>query len=322
MVLIIIMQHLHLEAVDLNQLLVLCTLLETRSVTRAAERLGLSQSATSHALGRLRVLFDDPLLLRGSDRMILTARAEALAPQLSSALTHLRGALRPPEVFDPATTERTFVFATADYTEFVLVPPLIAQLQRVAPRMALTVCEPPADVAAGLGDGSLDLAAAPSLFGGVATGIQSRTLFDESFVCMVRRGHPALGKRWTPESFSRMKHAIIAPRAKPGGFVDDSLARLGLSRKIALMLPHFLVAPFVIAESDLVLTLPRRIAKTFEKQLPLVLVPPPLEVPGFSMQLYWHERSQRDPAHSFLRDRIAQTSSAPKARGTKKAARR
>lgn len=313
-----VMQQMHLEAVDLNQLLVLSILLETRSVTRAAERLGLSQSATSHALGRLRVLFDDALLLRGAERMILTARAEALAPQLTSALSQLRGALRAPDVFDPAITERTFVFATADYTEFVLVPPLIAQLQRVAPRMALTVCEPPSDVAAALGEGSLDLAAAPSLFGGAATGIQSRTLFDESFVCMVRQGHPALGKRWTPESFSRLKHAIIAPRAKPGGFVDDSLARLGLSRKIALMLPHFLVAPFVIAESDLVLTLPRRIAKTFEKQLPLVLVPPPLEVPGFSMQLYWHERSQRDPAHAFLRDLIAQSSSTPQKRGAKK----
>jgi DNA-binding transcriptional LysR family regulator len=137
-----------------------------------------------------------------------------------------------------------------------------------------------------------------------------RALFDERFVCVVRKGHPALGKRWTPERFAALQHAFVAPGGNPGGVVDTALAKLGLTRRVGLAVPNFLAAPFAIAQSDLVATLPERIALLFSRSLPLEIVEPPVAVPGFRMFMYWHERAHHDPAHAWLRAQIANAAAA------------
>jgi DNA-binding transcriptional LysR family regulator len=292
------------DAIDLNLLRVLDALLATRSVTAAAERLGLSQSATSHALARLRDALGDALLVRGRGGLVPTARAEAMRVGLADALAAMQRAVARPDPFVPATARRTFRIASADYTEFLLLPPLMRQLADLAPHVDLVMRNVAGELIGELTRGDCDMGLGPAVSSNDRPGIRSRALFDDTFVCVVRRDHPALGRRWTAERFAGLAHAFIAPRGQPGGVVDDALAKLGLARRVALMVPDFLAAPFVIAQTDLVLTLPERVARAFAASLPLVIVPPPLEVPGFSMMLLWHDRVHEEPAQRWLRDRI------------------
>jgi DNA-binding transcriptional LysR family regulator len=297
---------LDLEQLDLNGLVVLDALLATRNVTSAAQRLRLSQSATSHALARLRASFGDPLLVRGAGGLVPTARAEALAGPLRVALAGLRTAVAGPQPFDPATSRRRFTIATPDYTGLVMLPALTRAIRQAAPGIDLWLRNYEHETADQLARGDFDAAIGIVRPENDRPGVRTRALFDERFVCMVRKGHPALGKRWTLERFAALDHALIAPGGQPGGAVDDALAERGLARRVALAIPHFAVAPFVIAQTDLVLTLPERVALTFTKTLPLELVRPPLPVPGFAMILLWHDRMHHDPAHAWLRERIVE----------------
>jgi DNA-binding transcriptional LysR family regulator len=304
MLVIVYMHGMHLGSMDMNLLRVLDVLLKQGSVTAASKTLGLSQSATSHALARLRKLLGDPLLVRSHRGWIPTARALALAGPLHQALATLEDALVTPEPFEPLLSERRFTVATSDYAELVLVPRLAQHFSRVAPNIGLWI-RPLPDIDATVPmletlDAAIGLRA-PGL--GVAH-VFERKLFDEQFVCLVRRGHAALKKRWTPESFAALRHAFIAPRGNPGGAVDDALSAVGLSRKVVVAVPHFLVAPFIVSETDLVLTVPERVAQTFSASLPLEIVAPPVRVPGFAIGLYWHERLSRDPAQLWFREQI------------------
>lgn len=294
----------NLAAIDLNLLVALEALLGERHVTRAAARLGLSQSATSHALARLRRLLGDPLLVRDGQSLVPTVRAAALAPRLSEALGSLRAALAPPAAFDPATARRRFTIGLADYAQFVLLPPLLARLSEAAPYVDLVA----RDYAAGQ-LGELDFTVAPDRsvmradpLAGPA--LRARRLFRERYVCVARRGHPKIGKKLDLATFVALPHAFIAPRGTPGGVVDEALAERGLTRRVALMIQHFLVAPYAIAGSDLVITLAERLALAFVERLPLVIHEPPLPLPQFTMQLYWHERHHLDPAHRWLREQL------------------
>jgi len=302
------MHSVHLAGLDLNQLPVLAVLLETRHVTRAAQRLGLSQSATSHALARLREVFGDPLLVRGPDGLVLTRRAEVLQTRLREALEQLHGAIGPPAPFDPARAERTFSVAAADYLEIELAPLLLRRTRVEAPGVQLWFRAFGDDAISNLADGTLDLLISPPRPELDRAGLRTRQLFEDNFVSLVRRGHPALKRRWTPELFAELPHAFVAPRGRPGGAVDIALGKLGLQRKVVLATPHFLVAPLVIAESDLVLTIPRRMAVALEGRLGLVQVEPPVELPNFSVAMFWHERTHAEAAHVWLRDAVVAAS--------------
>jgi len=305
-----------LGQLDLNLLVVLESLLDTRSVTATAERIGLTQSATSHALARLRSTLGDPLFVRSRSGLVPTERATALAAPLTDALERLRRAVAPPPAFDPGTAKRRFQVRTADYAELVLLPGLVARLAATAPGVDLwlaTLDEDPIDL---LARGHIDLFIGPVHPQYARADVRERRLFDEHFVCLVREGHPAAAKRWSLAQFAALDHAFIAPRGRPGGAVDDLLAEHGLSRRIALALPHFLVAPFVIANTDLVLTVPERVARTFAAFLPLRIVDPPAAFPGFTMSLMWHERQHHDPAHAWFRDELVAVAEAlPGGRG-------
>ncbi len=285
---------------DLQQLLPLYVLLQEKSVTKAAQRLGVTQSGISHALSKLRERFSDPLLVRDGQRMVLTPRAEALLPPLEEAISRLEVALAVPIPFDANTSSRNFKLASADYGQFVILPPLMRRLENQAPFVGITARH---DAEAGLASGEVDLAVMPLRTQGPAAGLRARVLFRERFVCVVRRGHP-LESAMSVADFAEARHALIAPRGTAGGVVDELLQKLGKSRRTVLLLQDFLVAPHVVASSDLVITLPQRLAAIFAETLPLAILEHPLNPPGFSMSMVWPERLEHDAGHRWFRGEL------------------
>ena len=301
------MNEVHLGAFDLNLLVALDALLAERSVTRAAARIGITQSAASHSLSRLRKLTGDELLVRGREGMVPTIRAEAMTAPLRRALEDITGTLSSPRAFDPKTARVRAFIGASDYAELVLLPGIMARLAREAPGVELRVLMPGQDPASELTSGKLDFVLMPSTPAAEGQGIRGRQLFRDRFVCIVRRGHPlAKAKTLSLSSFAGAAHALISPWGMEGGYVDDALARLDLQRKVAVAVPHFLVAPHIVASSDLLLTVAERVAKVVAGPLGLVVLAPPQELAltGFTLSVLWHERTHEDPARRWLRDVI------------------
>ena len=310
------MEHHGLEGVNLNLLVALDALLAERSVTHAARRLGVTQSACSHSLARLRALLGDPLLVRvpgvgeapgGSpvgarraESMVATPRALALEAPLRRLLLEVRQLVFEPPGFDPATSTRVFRLATSDLFA-VFMAPIIARVRAEAPGVDLEVSGSGAeDPFEGLQSGAVDVSIGVARPG--AEHFLRQVLYRERFVCLVRRDHPEVGPEGLDlDLFCRLPHALISPSGRGGGIVDEALAALGRSRRIALRIRYFLGAPFALASSDLVLTAPRRLAQQLAAVLPLRLVAPPLALPEFDLCLFFHERFRQDPGHRWLR---------------------
>jgi DNA-binding transcriptional LysR family regulator len=293
-------QAVNLAGADLNLLVTFDALLAERSVTRAAERVGLSQSAMSNALRRLRTWLDDPVLVRTSDGMAPTKRALELVDPIHEALSQLDRALATRNGFDPRTSRQTFRIATADVVEFMLVPRLLERLAGEAPGIDVEMVQlrgglPAEDLRAG----RLDLAI--GTYGDAPEPFRTQPMFHETFVCAVRKGHPRVRGKLTLKQFVELGHVLTTPHGRPGGVVDRLLAERGLSRRVAVTTPHFLVAPILVAHSDLVGTLPSRVAHALAAFLPLTLHRPPLDVPGFSVAMVWHTRTAEEPPHRWLR---------------------
>jgi DNA-binding transcriptional LysR family regulator len=308
------MNDVHVEAFDLNLLLAFDALWTERHVTRAAKRVGLTQSAMSHALRRLRAQLEDPLFQATPRGLQPTARAHALAPPLAEALALVRRAVTTPAPFSPAALKRTFTLGTTDYGDLVLLPRLMARLAREAPGVQL-VTRPGSDEApllAGEHDLNFGVAAPES------ADVRSEKLFDDGFVSLLRAQHPLAKQRLTLERFVALGHVLISPTGRGEAAVDVALRRLGRTRHIALRVPHFLSAPLVVAESDLIVTLPARVAEALAAPDRLILRRPPLEVPGFMVSLFWHARNDDDAAHRWLRALVADVARAPSRRGQRR----
>ena len=284
---------------DWNLLKSLDALLIEGNVTRAAERAGVSQPAMSRALGRLRDVFADELFSRSAGGMEPTERARELGAVLKVIKLEVERAVVAPH-FDPATAERTFVVTGADLVEFLFVPRLMKLWQREAPGVDLRFLRSSDGPLELLQDREIDVVLNPRVSESNATA-RSQKLFDERFVCIARRGHPQVNKRLTLAAFAEMNHLLIAPRGRPGGVVDGQLAKHGRRRRVAALVPTFLAAPQIVAETDMVATLPRGLAQTFAQWLPIVLFEPPLDVPGFTLMQYWNAAKSADPAHDYLR---------------------
>lgn len=291
-----------LSALDLNLLVVLAALLEERHVTRAARRVGLSQSATSHALSRLRELYRDPLLVRSGRRLDLTPRAVELLPQLTRGLAELGGTLSGERAFEPLTARRSFTIGMADYVQTLLLPALLRSLTKRAPHVDVAVSGFP-DASDRLEDGTMDAAV---LQGTKAPkGLSSRQLFSDGFTCMLRKGHPQVpGARLSMARYLSLNHVLVSPSGQGPSFVDTELERRGLTRRIALRVASFLIAPQVVCESDLVSTGPSRLLALLATRYPIRLFSPPLRLPRFQLQLAWHSRLDHDPAHAWFRQQL------------------
>ncbi|MFT3770895.1 MAG: LysR family transcriptional regulator [Minicystis sp.] len=295
------MQAPRLSTTDLNLLVAFDALVAEGNVTRAAERVGLTQPAMSHALGRLRKLVGDPLFVRTPQGMVPTPRALELVEPIRGALGEIDRALHQAPRFDPRETRRPFTLACVDFGSFVIVPPLLARLRAEAPAVDLVVRQLRMEtVEKQLAEGDVDLATGV-LYDVDEPWMVSRRLFTDRFVCIARAGHPSVRGALTLDQYLALDHALISPRGRRGGIVDTALTRLGKKRRVALYIPHFLAAPIVISQSDLILTLPERIARSFAAMLPLTIVPPPLDLDGFSVTAFWHERQAHDPAHVWFR---------------------
>lgn len=310
MVNIVIMHDVHdgLAGVDLNLVVALDALLAERHVTRAAARLGLTQPAASHALGRLRDLLGDPLLVRGSGgTMQPTALAERLAPQIHKVLDELAGVLRG-EAFDPATARRAFHVGASDYVEATVLPPLAARLAQVGPGIDLWFHTFSDWGDAELASGKLDCVIAPPRGTSRPSGSFEKFLLDEQFTVVMRKRHPLAAGKLTLARYCEASHLMVSPHGTPGSLVDDALAKLGRTRRVACAVPHFLVVPRVIAQTDLLATLPSRIAAQVATEL--VTAPPPIQTAAFGEALVWNERTHHDAAHRWFRDQVVAVTNA------------
>lgn len=318
-----------LARVDLNLLVVFDALAREQSVTRAAQRLAVTQSAVSHALRRLRELVGDPLLVGGRGGMALTPRAENLVQPVRSALVTLGRALAEPAPFAPATATRTFTLNCPDLFDLLVVPHLMTRLREEAPGVDLVISPPSVPrLSDRLAAGEVDLAVRPRVEGhpGVEppmaeVGLLRRTLFKDRFLCVLRRGHPALApsprtgrpRRLTLRAYAALEHVLVSPTGEGPGPVDALLAQEGLRRRVALRVPQFASALAAVASSDLVLTGPEVLASLPRAGLAgpdLVAIPVPLRMPAQSIDMVWHERFTNDPGHAWLREVVAEAAGA------------
>ncbi len=292
-------ERVSLESFDLNLLRVLDALLAARSVSGAARRLDLSQPATSAALSRLRDALRDPLLVRNGNRMLPTPLAEELRPRLARILEDIGQALSAAAEFDPATTERRFRIGANDYAALVLLTPLAERLRLAAPRATLEMLPCDGSQDTGLATRELDLIVGDRW---TMRGIRSlETLFHESFVCIARADHPRLSRRVTLDEFLAADHALISLQGMVPGVVDHALEGLGRSRRVALTLPHSLVGPAIVARTDLVMTIPRRVADGLADRRGLRAFPPPVPLAGFDVVMAFHPRSAAEPPIQWLK---------------------
>lgn len=289
----------NLAGVDLNLLVVLDALLAERSVTRAGVRLGLSQPAVSNALSRLRGLFGDPLLVRAGARMEPTPRALELAAPVRHALEILGRTLSPSPNFDPARSSHVFRICSADHLELTLLPRLLERLEQIAPGVDIVMSRVSSGVEHDLRTGHVDLYLGVWL--DIPSSLQHHLLRHETFACIGRAGHPTIGSRLTLKRYAECGHVLVTPSEWPGRTVDTALSDRGLGRRVAFRTPHLLVAPLVVTRTDLIATLPRSVAEVFAELLPLEVHTPPLDAPGFGVQMVWHPRTHDHAPHRWLR---------------------
>lgn len=298
----------NLRTLDLNLLRVLDALVRERHVTRAAERLHLSQPAMSNALNRLRAAIDDPVLVRGKGGMVPTPRALALAEPVGAALASLEQALRAGQAVVPAELQLTLTVAMADYYGLILLPPLLNRLRALAPGVKVSVLPlNPATVSRDLAQGRIDLALG-ILRQLVPDDLHSAFVFADDFVCIARRDHPVIKGRLGLRQFTALPHALISPRGGSFvGVVDEELARQGLKREVVVSVPHFMLLPPLIRATDLIGTMPRRLARHAAAGGELQLLKPPLPLEGYEVHQVWHPRTDADPVQTWLRGVVAET---------------
>jgi DNA-binding transcriptional LysR family regulator len=296
----------NLYGLDLNLLVAFDALMEERSVTQAAKRVGLSQPAMSNALRRLRDMLEDEVLVREGHGMRPTPRALELERPIRLALRGIHDALEPAEEFDPAKSDRVFWLGGRDYIEAVLMPTLMRRLMLVAPGVDVRVRPSPGLRAPlrELEEGQFDLAV--SYFPGLDSEYrEQQTLFHEGFRVIARMDHPAIDDDLTLELFAELPHLLLAPQGGEVSPTDAALAARGLSRRVALTVANFMAAPQVVAETDLISVLPTRIAMGLARWLPIRLFHPPLELGGADISMLWNERTSDDPSLRWLRGEIA-----------------
>lgn len=294
------MNDIDVSTVDLNLLAALDALLREGSVTGAARRLRIGQPACSHALGRLRELFADPLLVRTGRAMVPTPRAEALREPLARLLSEVERLLREEPAFDPRATSRAFAVVCADVLA-TLLPRMTARLHAAAPGARLEVHDRGLEDARSLETGRADLVLAPGPAEGA--GLVTRGLGSVRFGVVVRRGHPALGSGGKLRARAWVEHPHVQVRtgSRSRSVVSEALQREGLDRRIGLVVPTFLAALVAVAETDLFFAAPRELVQPLLPRLGLVVVAPPIAVPPVPIVALWHERYQADPAHRFFR---------------------
>lgn len=298
------MREVDLRRIDLNLLVVLEALLEERSVTRAAQRLGMSQPAASRALARLRRLFADALLVEGRGGYVPSARAEEIRPLLRRTLAGIDEILSAGP-FDPARATGQVRLVMADLEAAVLAPPLLARLAAEAPELDLDITPPGGAMFEALERDAVD--AIVGALGTAPAGIRRRGLYEDGFVTLLRAGHPAAAEGGLSlERYLELGHVVVSITGSGPAPVDTVLAARGLRRRVRLRVPSFLAAVEIAARSDLAMTLPASLARTAAGMARFTALPPPIDLGRFTMSLLWHARRQDELRHAWLRRTIAE----------------
>lgn len=291
---------------DLNLLPVFEAMLQEQNVTAAAARMGLTQSALSNALGRLRHYFEDPLFVKTRKGMLPTPRALELAQPLRDAMTLVRAAAQKSEGFDPTSSNRTFRLYMTDVGEMVLLPALMKHLRENGITIQIETAQLDSEeVAERLASGEIDFAVGylPNL----GKAIASASLFREHYVCMTRKdGDDAASGKLTLKKFLAASHVLISSMGSGHQIIERTLEQRGFKRKVALRVPHFLVIPKIVADTDLVVTVPARVADAFAGQTEVRVHPLPVPIPKFDVSLFWHPRFVNDPPIEWFRKLMLQ----------------
>lgn len=296
------MNEVNLKSVDLNLLVALDVLLEERHVTNSAMRLGLSQPAMSRTLNRLRKLFNDPLIVRAQKGYDTTPRAEELTATLKTALAQVRAIFSEAE-FDPATSADKFRISTLDYSELVIFPQLMGRIRAAAPGVKLEVLQRSILSVEEIIDGAADISIGlkPSKF---PKHCVAETLFEDDYVCVMHKDHKIAGQKLTMENYLKYPHSIIHTGLTPGSYLDDALAKLGYERNIVKRSPHFVASLFAIGQSDMLQTVPRRLATPMIKAAGMIAHNLPFKIKPMVLSQMWHSRNTNNPTHKWMRGQI------------------
>lgn len=288
------------RSIDLNLLVVFKAIKEEGSLTRAGQRLGLTQPAVSHALRRLRVLFNDPLFVRLQVGVQPTAVADQLAAPIDQALALIESSLSWRDEFDPRTANRRFKISMSDIGEFVYVPPLLDRISREAPSVDLEVVavEMPRLTDA-LRVGEIDLAI--GYLPGLRASTMHEPIFRDRHICIVRADHPMRARSMSIDAFSRLAHVSVTSTSSGHRMVEELLLEQQIRRRVALRLPHLTAIPEVIQRTDLAATLPHAVARIFAERGRFRIYEHPAKLPPIEVTAHWHARFNGDPANCWLR---------------------
>lgn len=311
------MQPINFRTLDLNLLRVFDEVMAERNLTRAAEKLSITQPAVSNALRRLREVLGDDLVVRSGQGVQPTARALALWPSVRTALAQLQQSLAP-GVFDPASANTTFVVAMADATGATLIPPLVEIIEREAPGVSVRVVPlTTRDPRQLLDDETADMAVGyfPAVMADLTARAQSDSvvahestrLYDGEYVCVMRQDHPLAQAPLTLDLYCAARHLLVSFSGKPYGFIDEALTAIGRERRIVLTVNQFFTAGRVVATTDLLTVLPRHFVGVASLKSELVWRPLPMPLPTVHVDTLWHRRRRHDPAHRWLRDAMARS---------------
>ena len=288
-------------ASDLNLLRIFVAIFDTRSVSRAAIKLRVSQPSVSTALQRLRSEVGDPLFVRTSHGVLPTPRAEQSINTARQALDRVDRDFFRLQSFKPSTMDDEFTFCLSDAGEMVFLPRIIEEVRKQAPRVRFrSLSLRPSDMEQSLESGEVDLAVGyfPDLRR--HTHVQQR-LFSHDFVCLVSKHHRIKGRRITLAEFLAAEHAVVHSEGRTREVFEQVLAKRGIQRKVVLHSAHFTSIPFIVQKSDLIVTIPTPAAQAFAQMKGIRLMAPPLELPRVTVKQYWHTRFNSDPKHRWLR---------------------
>jgi DNA-binding transcriptional LysR family regulator len=300
-----IMSAMHVDELDLSQVRLLAELSRLRNLSRAAHRIGVSQSAASHALAKARKRLGDPLFIRMENGFQPTPFGARVSDACCEALDVLLAGLASSDEFDPLKSSRVFSFFMNDIGQTVFLPPLLKLLKEKASGVSVRVLPVPLEnPAAAPSSGAVDFAA--GLFDNLERGFLQRRLFRERYVCIVRAGHPKFQAGITLEAFRNAEQAVADATGMAHAIIDRVLARHHIKRKVALRVPGLHVLPMIVANSDLMAIVPARLADAFAARISIKVLPPPIALPSFDVCIHWHERYHRDPAMRWMRQNFAQ----------------
>lgn len=292
-----------LTDLDLNLLVVFNQVLTERSVSKVADKLGVTQSAVSNCLARLRKALGDQLFLRTSHGMEPTPFAEQLAEPVAYVLGTLHSALNQRTTFDPASSQRAFTIGMTDIGEIYTLPPLMDVLERDAPDVSISTVR---DTAINLKDemeaGVVDLAI--GLLPQLTAGFFQRRLLRQGYVCLLRKGHRLSNRKLTLKDFSDATHVVVIAAGTGHAKVDELLDRSGVKRRIRLTVPHYVALGHILQRSDMVATVPALLAEKITEPFGLVAVRHPAPLPEIAINLFWHAKYHKDPANQWLRGLI------------------